>query len=126
MRIFIFLFCFILGVFISHTSISSPSGNELLRSCGAAIKQQDGIKISPKESLEALWCIGYLAGFLDAVGLSPPKFDGKQIICPPKEGISTEQLIRVVTKWLHEHPEHLHESGRMEALLAISRAFPCK
>ncbi|WP_439672890.1 Rap1a/Tai family immunity protein (plasmid) [Cupriavidus necator] len=106
-------------------SASTITGGDLLRMCGATVKHQDGVEISAQESSEAIWCIGYVNGFLDAVGMTPPKFQGKQAICLPPSGITNDQAIRLLVKWLREHPEGLHQSGRMEALIALSKTFPC-
>ncbi|MFJ1254088.1 Rap1a/Tai family immunity protein [Cupriavidus sp. CuC1] len=111
---------------VSGVAMSAPTGADLLRSCGAVVKQQDGITISVDESAESIWCIGYVAGFLDAVGMTPPKVNGKQAICLPPNGITNDQAIRLVVKWLRENPDGLHQSGRTEALIALSKAFPCQ
>ncbi|WP_368671159.1 Rap1a/Tai family immunity protein [Cupriavidus sp. IK-TO18] len=104
---------------------AAVTGGDLLRACGATVKQQDGIGISATESAEAIWCIGYISGLLDAIGLAPPKVQGKQALCLPPNGINNEQAIRLIVKWLRENPEGLHQSGRMEAVIALSKAFPC-
>lgn len=121
MRKFIALVLVVLS--FPSTVVASPDGASLLRACNAAIKQEDGVKVSDKESIEALWCTGYVAGYLDGLKVSSAT---SAKVCFPSEGISGEQAIRVAVKWLKNHPEKLHESGRVEMLLALANAFPCK
>jgi hypothetical protein len=113
-------------LFVPSAFAAPTTGVQILQACGSAVKQQDGAQISMQESIESIWCIGYLGGLLDGFGMSPPKINGRQVLCLPEQGITNDQLVRLVTKWLREHPENLHESGRMEALIALSKAFPCK
>jgi hypothetical protein len=102
------------------------TGIEFLRGCGATVKQADGVAVTVEESIESIWCVGYLSGFADALRLSATFFEPQnQGVCLPEKGVSNEQLARVVTKWLKNHPESLHQSGRTEIMLALGEAFPC-
>ena len=100
---------------------------EFLRACGSTVKQADGLPVSDKERIESIWCLCYISGFADSLRLSSSLFKPQnQKACLPEEGASGEQLVRVVTKWLKAHPESLHESGRMQVMIALTNAFPCK
>jgi hypothetical protein len=46
-------------------------------------------------------------------------------VCWPK-GVTVFQAVRVVTKWLNDHPEDLHNTARVEVMKALMAAFPCK
>ena len=76
--------------------------------------------------LKTTRCMGYVSGILDGAqlvfGLKPES----RMFCPPDAGISIDQQLRIVRKFLEENPEDLHESGRMSVLLAFQLAFPCK
>lgn len=103
------------------------TGVELLRACAAVVKQADGINVSPQEKVEAIYCLGYLSGFTDSMRLTTHFYEPQdQRICLPEQGASNEQLARVVTKWLRDHPNDLHESARMSVMLSLQTAFPCK
>lgn len=106
-------------------AMAMPTGEDLLEACSATVKQQDGGHLSDAELARSFWCVTYLSGFLDAVGLTSSMY-GKPAICLPANGISNDQLARIVTKWLRDNPEHLHESGRMETMIALAKAFPCQ
>lgn len=91
------------------------------------MKQADGNEVSPQEQIESIYCLAYLSGFTDSVRLSS-HFDKPkaQKICLPETGASNEQLARVVTKWLREHPDTLHQAARIEIMIAFEKAFPCR
>jgi len=108
-----------------NTASATPTGTDLVNACGAAVRALDGTQLSANESEQALWCGAYMSGLVDGFGVSPPGVNGRQVLCLPEQGIDNGQAIRIVTKWLREHPEHLHESGRMEAMIALTKAFPC-
>lgn len=112
-------------VFAQNTS-ASPDGSELLRACNASNKQEDGIKVSEEEAAYALWCIGYVAGFLDGFQISSYTKAGGKTLCLPNKGITNDQAIRVITKSLKDHPETLHKSGRSAIFTVLASAFPCK
>lgn len=103
------------------------TGNDLLKSCSATVKLSDNIKLSAVEASNSSLCIGYLSGFTDSLQLST-HLSGVPVnnICLPSEGVSNEQLARVMAKWLKDHPEDLHKSVRIEVLNALSHVFPCK
>jgi hypothetical protein len=51
---------------------------------------------------------------------------GPQLFCPPPEGISADQAIRIIRKHLDSNPENLHKPARTEAVIAMAKAFPCE
>ena len=103
------------------------TGIEFLRACTAVVKHADGIGVSPEEGVGSVYCLGYLSGFTDSVRLTAHFYKPQdQRICLPEQGASNEQLARVVTKWLRDNPNDLHESTRLSVMLALQAAFPCK
>jgi hypothetical protein len=110
----------------SEVSSMMETGDDVLRICGASVKKADGLSVSDKEILDAIFCLAYLSGFQDSIRLSISLFKPQnQIICLPEKA-SSIQLARIVTKWLKDHPQQLHESGRMLVLFALGDVFPCK
>jgi hypothetical protein len=108
-------------------SASDYNGNELLRKCNATVTLADNAAdLSADEAMQAIFCTGYLDGFLDAHQLSVDVGKGRPFFCLPKEGIQVIQAARIVTKWLKAHPEELHESGRASVAIAIAQVFPCQ
>jgi hypothetical protein len=129
-------------------------GNGLLEYCSVVVTSADNpatlTSLSTEQFAEQMskfsWCTGYLQAVNDAaisaevnifiisklgVTLQGPDkareyaFNTLRGVCIP-EKVPLLQLARVVVKWLHEHPERLHEpiSGLVKD--AINDAFPCK
>ena len=104
------------------------TGVELLRQCKDAIRESDpGIASTPSGTM----CIGYLAGFI-AGSIVTGNFYQTQsrslhpAICLPKGGITGDQEILIVVKWLSDHPRMLHPNEGILVEAAFPDAFPCK
>ncbi len=103
--------------------------------------------VSFTEKMEQFdWCAGYLEGMQDLlvavhvnllmmpltkVTLEGPDkaraywLDNLNMACVPDDKVPVLQLGRVVVKWLHEHPERLHELKGILTVAALRDAFPC-
>ena len=68
---------------------------------------------------------GYVSGTIDSYMILIDANPSVRFICFPKQGISNDQAIRIIIKWLKEHPERLHETARTNVLEALRTAFPC-
>jgi hypothetical protein len=106
---------------IAHPADADPQrGDQLLWKCAGKPSDSD-----VQVQMDKLLCAYYLQGFLDSYGISHEPDSKERTICVPPSGISTDQTIRIVVKWLESHPEILHESARMNVFLALRTAFPC-
>ena len=110
---------------ISESHAQGQDGSFYLQACGAAIKQSDGVALTAEEGSPAVYCIGYVAGFLDSHSLAMTQSGAKKSICTPERGITNDQAIRIFVKYLRENPKFLHESGRMSFFVSLAKAFPC-
>jgi len=127
MRSVLTITCLVLLLLVPVAQAQEPSGDKLLQACGAVVKEQDGLTVSPTESVLSLWCMGYLGGFLDSLSMTAPLITpGRKIVCPPKEGIRSPHAARILVKYLRENPEELHKSGRVSLLIALVKVFPCR
>lgn len=68
-------------------------------------------------------CVGYLRGFSDGFLLGTAFTPN--IYCPPKGGLSVDQLRLIVEKHLREHPEELHKDALFLVGDAVMNAFRC-
>ena len=70
-------------------------------------------------------CGAYIAGIHDyqATLVAWTDLDGP-FFCAPAKG-KTSQLVKVVTKYLNEHPEKLHLAASGLVSSALYDAFPC-
>jgi|APLak6261703504_1056268.scaffolds.fasta_scaffold02358_1 hypothetical protein len=106
---------------------AAMTGQELLNRCTASEKSVDGTeKLTGEEMLDAMWCMGYMSGLLDGFSVGDYKVGAAKVMCAPEEGLTRTQAMKIVNKWLREHPDALPKSGRRGALLALASAYPCK
>src|SRR5258706_9640323 len=109
------------------------TGNDLLHSCTPMIRLFDGgLQLTRDELTPGFLCLGYIAGFIDGynigteteksqTGLSHPAF-----CLPAKEPLPASQALRIVVKWLNDHPERLQQPKQVLITLAFKETFPCK
>jgi hypothetical protein len=113
----------------------SRSGRDFLEVCssvglekGVGIeKDSEGSRDAARVSGDAT-CLGWVAGFAEGFLvhdelLGVPRRD--RLACVPN-GESTIQIVRVMKKYLADHPEKAHRATRYIASLALAGAFPCK
>jgi len=93
------------------------TGNELLSYCTASPRDVNYF-------FNYGYCVGYIASADDTHdswvvwGNLPRKF------CVP-DGVTLEQLVRVVVKHLETRPAELHLTAGSHVLNALKKAFPC-
>jgi hypothetical protein len=68
----------------------------------------------PDEAIMEGYCVGFLEGLAYTTDFCQPK------------GVTTNQAIAVVVKYIEARPERMHEDFRMLALEALITAWPCK
>lgn len=95
---------------------TTQDGNYLLGSCQITIKQMDEKSFRP-DILEA-WRDGLCSGLVAGVMYS------SAFVCPA-DNVPPGQAVRVVVKFLQDHPEKLNWAGVRLAQVALADAFPC-
>jgi len=121
-------------------------GNKLLTNCTYAERFLNNLTPDNlKKPVEVMWCIGfveatvgkiYLEDLFHQFGtkanatveerLAELRTKNPPLVCLPEQGIKNGQAVRIVVKYLREHPERLHEPAVHLLSWAISDAFPCK
>lgn len=114
-----------LGFTMALLLLSAPSfaidrGDQLLWEC------QGMADTEMKAASGKLHCAGYLSGFVDSYRVMVAMTKMPDAFCLPRDGVSSDQLMRVVVKWLEAHPEQLHETARGSVFIALQKAFPCQ
>ncbi len=85
-----------------------------------------------KDQFDEGWCIGWVDSALSLDGLNEQWRDVTKArpdlleFCSPTEGIPVIQGVRVVVRYLTDHPEQLHLNGMTVTVMALKDAFPCK
>jgi hypothetical protein len=93
------------------------SANALFQGCKAAAQNE---KVDPQTATVASYCNGVIYALASVSDLlSNPM----QRSCVP--AISTGQMMRVVVKFIDDHPERLHENFVQLALEVFHRTWPC-
>jgi hypothetical protein len=130
-----------LAVVVAFTSLllvaetrAAPSGytgNDLLEQCQKVLAATDTGKAVPGTELSMGRCIGFIRGVFNTMVLSSslePPIEQKYQACFPNEfpDIENRQLVRIVVKYLSDHPETLHNDQTMLTMAAISKSWACK
>ena len=112
----------IVVLFFLTFSISAQafSGNNLAKYC------KSGGKENPLNSHSSL-CFGLLHGFINGLEYGFLLHENKitKLFCKPKN-ITSQQIMKIMNKYLDEHPEDLHYEFGQILIEALVKAFPCK
>lgn len=111
-------------------TVYGSTGAELLEQCGDLNKYDSkvGEVVPGKELIHSArnvgLCVGYIAGINDELGIRAAG-SKKLLACVPS-GVQMDQMIRVVKKWLEDHPTVLHLPSGILVERAIRESFPCQ
>ena len=109
---------------------SPTDGNELLKNCKEYTRIVDnGGTASKTEYVESGYCLGYVTGVIDdhfmwQISEGSP-LDSTKHFCLP-DGVTPDQAVRVLVKWLDDHPARLHERAIDLILNAFRDSFSCR
>jgi hypothetical protein len=78
-----------------------------------------------QETLTAMFCLGYVEGLTHGI-IAADIQRRSQTFCLPSTELTNQQLVRIVRKYIAEHPEKAHEVTAILAVEALRKAFPCK
>jgi hypothetical protein len=98
-------------------------GNSLLSECQDGIGAMNGAPA--KNPLGAGHCVGVLQATMDTLDIFHEAAGATRLVCVPEGGIPMVQSMRVMVKYLHEHPESLHLNESVLVVSAMKSAFPC-
>ena len=113
----------------------SDSGNRYLDICAALEKPP--AQWNEMDFLNSGLCQGFMLGFRDGIGLSIAmlKHNDSSLtylkgsiedfaVCTP-DNVDLGQVVRIVLKYIREHPEQAHLPSAELIVLAEFTAFPC-
>jgi len=105
--------------------LPSTSGNVFLRLCSSIDKDER----SATEAGHLVECVAYTEGVIDGVVSEAAYVNvktGKETpepYCLPKA--ESGQLVRIVLKYIRNHPEEAHQPTAFLIVVALQEAFPC-
>ena len=113
----------------SHVAAAENMGssNYMLPLCKGWLKMVDRdveeitrmIKRDGPQALESAgMCAGFVVGAVEALKML-------EMTCPP-DGVTNDQLVRMVIREAENHPEHLHGDFIVPTSAAIMATWPCK
>ncbi len=115
------------------TKVLAMDGNKLLDSCTPIMKvidQQDINTLTSADTTRGGMCVGYISGFIDSEAINYSVDDRLGVkkdrrFCPPSS-LNIPQSVRVVVKYLRDHPADLHYPASMLVYNALVEAYPCR
>ncbi|QSB00747.1 hypothetical protein JWZ98_19150 [Methylomonas sp. EFPC1] len=116
---------------VPYSVVHAGDGSSLIISCKSAVKLLSGDTGNERDHRGLNYCAGLVNGVMATMvinGNSPSDEARKFGICHPTDKgqfLSIDPSIRVVLKYLEEHPEKLHEADAVLAITALKGAFPC-
>ena len=118
-------FCFCLVPRVHASGL--VDGNQLLKQCQAVINREAGQHLTGDEEDDSLLCLAYIEGTLDTQGAVQDMHPDLKTFryCIP-DNVPLVQSVRIIVKFLKEHPDKLHIRASLLLLGALSDAFPCK
>ena len=123
------LLCFLCAAASTATwaqGTPTTDGHAFLQRCTAALRVDEAGQGDNSTQQQALWCLGYVAGFADGHTLGTVEMTlGSPLLCPPDGWRPAGQLVRLLVEWLRTHPTQLHRDMHSVMLLAFADAFPC-
>lgn len=92
-----------------------PDGNQLIMACKSAVRNLD--EPSRESTKQDVYNIGFCEGFVS--GTADSMYNDANLT-----GISRGQMVRVVQKYLEDHPEKLSLGSSFLVREALMKAFP--
>lgn len=121
--------CALVGSAHAAGDYPGDSGNAFVRTC-SGIDRDDKDKTNVELEKDVA-CVGYISGLTDgataehAFAHSETHKSVPEPYCLPAK-VEYGQLIRIVLKYINDHPETAHMRTPPLAVLAWQKAFPCR
>lgn len=84
-------------------SVSAVAQDAVLQGCTSAVKFIDSG--DTQDSIGTTACFSYIRGVVETHGLFVAAQPGRQLIYCEPPGVTNNQRVKVVHKWLNNHPE---------------------
>ena len=126
-----FLLLATVSVAQNMTAETRDDGYRLLKECGQTVREMDSNPAHPASHYSDGRCLGYVAGFIEgvqAMGMfgtaSYSEYEANRPMCFPDES-TYGQDVRILVKWLTDHPESLQLDAGVVTFRALREAYAC-
>lgn len=122
----LFLSIFAAGMFLTVvTDCRADTGNDFLQKCSIVEKYYYGNaeKGTYDEIVNFAWCSGWVSGFLGGTQAEASAAGRCQL---DAEKMEIGQIVRIILKYVRDHPETAHKDMRDIAPSALAKALPCR
>lgn len=99
-------------------------GQTLLEECGELMHFAKTGNLD-EHSVGASFCMGMVNGMMAMNSIYQAKQGSTALFCPPPTVITNAEGARIVTDYLHRHPEKLDLDASSLMFFAFQEAFPC-
>lgn len=98
-------------------------GNSFYENC-ASVESYNSTNSDHVNDLKATFCLGFMEG-LEMGVMAADISRSDKTFCGSKD-VTNAQLVRIVRKYIADHPETAHQPTAILAVNALRVAFPCK
>lgn len=98
-------------------------GNQLIMQCTIAVKAGEGTPVD--RYYDVGYCLGLTQGIRQTMQYQNDELPAKSRTCFP-EGITNGQGVRIVLKYLQDHPTELQDHATFLVHRAYRDAYPCR
>lgn len=105
------------------SDVSIAHGNGFYSNCASVetpSEQWDSV-----QTAKMMFCYGYVEGLTHGI-LAVERQRTDKTFCFPSSDITNSQVVRIVRKYIAEHPERGHEVTAILAADALRGGFPCR
>lgn len=105
---------------VSAQDVGGLTAENLRDACDNLVLAVRGVRAISQEDPGAMLCLGYLAGWNQAMELVPDR-----PYCLPEVAIQPGDLADLLVAYIDEHPEDLSALAHETMLKAFAGTFPC-
>ncbi|MFP3533934.1 Rap1a/Tai family immunity protein, partial [Burkholderia sp. SIMBA_042] len=107
------------------TATDADNGSTLLRQCQLMLDTKELVHAGRLEVLGAGQCFGKIVGVRNTLVYLADAKSAPKLMCAGGAFITNDQSLRVVVKYLTDHPKDLHMEPSALIMMALMDAFPC-
>lgn len=106
---------------------NTNDGNFILEKCNTTLRVTDGKPLASGDDYMGIGqCLGLVEGVRNTLIYLNSYLERDLQICWPDQGIKNGQAVRILVKYLNDHPAQLNMDQTLLTMMAFKDAYPCK